>query len=547
MTSWPRSLLVAALALAPLAACDDHPPEFWSTGNSLLPAVALDDKVAIVERNGHTAYVLDPADANLTPVAIPVGKSPVLAVKRNGSNQLLVLGRGQPGSAVTVAVPAELDLIDASTSAMAASFTLAGRFDGLAQSSDGRFVILYHTSSKDDAGDTALYNPNELVLIDLAPPASPTVPKQTQRSIRSLGGVPTGVDFLPFADGSHHLALIEAQNYVTILDLDLPERSEISIPLCPEGKTCNFNPSKILLASSDFASTGIASIFVQATSSKDIFQIALTGADLHASLSMLTVGASPSDMALYGSGVDTRLAVLAPDLRSLVIIDPSTSRTVSVSMSIPANVIVPFLLPSPTSAGVAKPQALLVDRGRGSTSLLFANLDTIETTGSLSLTDYALDSAASNVRPIPEQGTVVIELSGFGKASNTAFSVIDLATRSSSSIGAGADISQFTYETGGPARLWTVSASFGLSYLNLVARPSAARLATGETWLDQAITRIIPLAKPASDGKRYLVALHNDPDRIGNLTVLDAEQPDRAGARTGYGFLFTSYLEREQP
>ena len=40
---------------------------------------------------------------------------------------------------------------------------------------------------------------------------------------------------------------------------------------------------------------------------------------------------------------------------------------------------------------------------------------------------------------------------------------------------------------------------------------------------------------------------HDDPNSIGNLTVLDAENPDRASARTAYGFLFTDYLKREQP
>ena len=39
----------------------------------------------------------------------------------------------------------------------------------------------------------------------------------------------------------------------------------------------------------------------------------------------------------------------------------------------------------------------------------------------------------------------------------------------------------------------------------------------------------------------------DDPDAIGNLTFLDADQPDRATARTAYGFLFSNYLEREQP
>lgn len=544
MTSRPRTLWLASLLLAPLVGCDDSAPAFWSAKNDLLAPVALENTLAYVERNTQTAYLLDPGDANLRPVALPVGKAPVLAVKRNASNQLLVLCRGDQGSASRPAVSAELDVLDGDTRSAAAPLMLGGRFDGLAQSSDGRYVVLFHKAAG-DAGGSALYNPNELVIVDLAPPPPATGPKLTQRTIRSLGGVPVGVDFLPFQDGSHHLALIEAQNYVTLLDLDSEARSEISVPLCPEGKTCTFTPTKVLFDSGNLAGNRTASVFVQTTSSKDIFQITLDGESLRASLSMLTVGSIPSDMALYGTGADTRLAVLAPDARAMVIIDPSTSRTVSVTMSISASVIVPFLLPSPNST-TARPQALLVDQGRSSTSVLFANLDTIETTGSLSLAEYPIGAAASGVRALTQQGTVVIELSPSGRA-GTALTVVDLASRSFSSIGSAGDLGLRRYETSGPGRLWTVDAASGLCYLNLVARPSEARLATGETWLDQSITDILPLSKPSSDGVRYVIALHNDSDAIGNLTVLDAEKPDREHARTGYGFLLDNYLDRGQP
>jgi hypothetical protein len=66
-------------------------------------------------------------------------------------------------------------------------------------------------------------------------------------------------------------------------------------------------------------------------------------------------------------------------------------------------------------------------------------------------------------------------------------------------------------------------------------------------WLDQTITSINALASPGSDGRRYLVLEQVDPNAYGNLTFLDADNPDRATARTAYGFLFTDYLGRNQP
>ena len=55
------------------------------------------------------------------------------------------------------------------------------------------------------------------------------------------------------------------------------------------------------------------------------------------------------------------------------------------------------------------------------------------------------------------------------------------------------------------------------------------------------------LTAPSVDGTRYLVLEMEDPTKVGYLTVLNADQPDRKGARSVYGFLLTDYLERGQP
>ncbi len=88
----------------PHAGCDSSNPSFWQPKNDLLPLVALDDRVAYVERNSHTAYLLDPADAAFKPRLVPVGKAPIAAVKRNSANQMLVLSNGDSGSASIAAI-----------------------------------------------------------------------------------------------------------------------------------------------------------------------------------------------------------------------------------------------------------------------------------------------------------------------------------------------------------------------------------------------------------------------------------------------------------
>jgi hypothetical protein len=545
-----RPLLVLSLLLLPHVGCDSSTPKFWQPRNDLLPMVALDDRVAYVERNSHTAYLLDPADNSFKPQVVTVGKAPIAAVKHNGGNQMLVLSGGDAGSASVAAIPAQLQVVDPNPLAPPIVHLLAGRFDGLAQSADGRFVVLYHSSSTPDASDTGLFNPNEMTIVDFTLPPDPAHPLPT-KSIRSLGGVPTRIEFsppYPFKAGARPLAVVLSQNYVTILDLDHTDRTEISVPLCPQSTGCTYSPDQIVFDPANL------NIYVRAGNARDIFQITLTDLwpdlptdgsnDFHASLSMLSVGANPASMALYGSGSSARLAVLAPGSKSLVIIDPSTSHTLNIATPIPTNVIVPFTVLG--SAGLPKNQAMLIDTSYGSTSVLFADLEQVETEGGLAVIDAPLRAAAGDVWPLVDQGIVVLVL---GRPSAiSAFTVVDLATRRFVDITASSAFGNPYLEARNPSRLWGVAAGTKLSYFNLVARAGQASLAPTSIWLDQNITSIQALDQPSTvGGPRYLVVGQNDPDAIGNLTFLDADQPDRATARTAYGFLFSDYLERAQP
>ena len=558
----PR-FLVLSLLLAPHAGCDSSNPSFWQPKNDLLPMVALDDRVAYVEKNSHTAYLLDPADASFTPRALSVGKAPIAAVKHNGSNQVLVLSQGDSGSASVAPIQPQLQIVDANPNVVPAAYQLAGRFDGLAQSVDGRFVVLYHTSSTQDASDTGLFNPNEMTIVDFTKPLNPKAPLPT-KSIRSLGGVPSRIEFSPPSiaqAGVPPLAVVVSQNYVTILDVETTGRSEISIPLCAQSTGCTYSPDQILFGTVDlldpkspFGPTNpkILNIYVRAVSSKDIFQIALSigteadgTIDLNASLSLLSVGANPTSMVLYVSNDGPRLAVLAPTSKSLVIINPSTSQTLRVAAtSIPANVIVPFTVPN--SDGTQRNEAMLVDTLNGSTSALFADLGLVETSGGLEISDSPLRAAASDVWPLVDQGIAVLVL---GKPTAiSSFTVVEFgATSKFVDITASSGFGNSYLETLAPSRLWGVADATKLSYVNLGTRAGEDTLAPQFVWLDQGITNIQALGTKGVDGIRHLVVSHSDPDSIGNLTFLDADHPARATARTAYGFLLSNYLDRGQP
>lgn len=543
-----RRTLVFLSALTSLAGCSNSSTEFWLQKPDLLPMVALDDRVAFVDRVSATAFVLDPGDPSLVPQRVPVGTAPVSAAKHTGSNRLLVVSGGSRGSAAKAAVAPQLTVLDP-TGAPPASLDLDSRFDGLAQSQEGRYAILYHTSSSQDGNGGTLFNPNDLVVVDFG--ATPTgAPTSTPRSIRSLGGVPSSIRFspeYPFPTlGARRMAVVLSQSYVTLLDLYDLTRSEISIPLCAVTSACSYVVDDVVFDPSNLA------IYVRVDGASDVFAIALseTGSGgYQASLSMLAVGATASDMALYRTGKDARLAVLAPDAKRLVIIEPSTGSSTTVSMAIPANKIVPFTTPStdPTDPR-PRDRGMLVDLVHGSNSVLFADFEQVESAGSIGLAQYSIRGSATDVVSLNAPGMAMLM---FGKSmGNAVLSVVKLGTQSFFDFNSSSALGTPYLDSVGN-RLWSVdspdqgASSSGVHYLDI---GSTSTQAPPTVWLDQTIVGITALAKPnGADQVRYLVLAHPDPNDFGNLTFVDADNPKRATARTAYGFLLSSYLERSQP
>jgi hypothetical protein len=562
-----RRALLLSLLLAPHVGCDDSNPKFWQKPNDLLPLVALDDRVAYVEKNSQTAFLLDPADPSFKPAMVGVCKAPVLAVKRNQANKMIVLCRGDSGSSTVKAVSSQLQVIDAATAA-STTYDLVGRYDGLAQSSTGRFAVLYHTSAQ-ATSDSGLFNPNEMTVVDFDTPSPDSTPPTDitlkPKSIRSLGGSPQRIEFSTlgtFPSGKpRQVAVVLSQNYVTIFDLVHPSEDEISVPLCAQSTNCAFDTKQILFEDTLNTPSKKVNVYVRAGNSSDIFQVAVAEiADpnggppvLHASLSMLSVGATPDAMALYQitkpadltnpEKVVTKLAVLSSTGKRLVIIDPTTSHTLSITTAIPVDAMVPFTV---TTANSTKTEALLVDTLHGNKSVLFADLEQVETTGGLAVTDYPLSAAASEVHAIDKDLVVLMA----GKyAAGTALTVMTLSSRSSTDIAANSQLGSPYFESfdGSPTRMWSAYQNTGLTYLNLTAGTSGASLVTNLVWLDQGISGIQALAGAGLGTPRYVVVSHPDPDNVGNITFLNANAPDRATARTAYGFLYTNYLLRAQP
>jgi hypothetical protein len=553
-----RRFLMVAAALASLPACSDSSTEFWRPRNDLLPMVALDSSLVFVEKNSATAFLLDPADASLVPKLMPVGKKPTYAIKHKGSDRLLVLSAGQRGSASQASVSPQLTIVDPQAETQLDPFPLATSFDILAQSDDGNFAILYH-GPNGSSGDS-LFDPNEMMVADFSANLA-GAPTLGAKSIRSMGGVPARIVFSPVyaKNGIHRLAVVQSQNYLTVFDLLNPAQSEISLPLCLASASCNYSVEDVVFDPSNFK------LYVRAAGAKDIFQVSLAESadgtnDLGASLSMLGVGGQSTDMVLYGTGKDARLAALSPENRRLVIINPDTSNSASVTLAIPASSIVPFTTPSQSStSNKPRNQAMLVDRKQGSGSVLFVDFGSTEAATAGAPGQYAISGSASEVfrissyDPLAATAAPNVAILRFGKSSGSVLSVVALDSRSFFDFSSGSSLDSSYLEirpATASGRLWNVASpddgvpgpSSGIYYRDL---PAGAEAPPPTVWLDQTITGITPMAD--RDGLRYLILGHNDPTGFGNLTILDARNPDRATARTAYGFLFTKYLERGQP
>lgn len=530
--TWLPLLFLAA------AACDTTTA--WAPGNwAVMGPVALEGKVAWVDPSGQTAYLIDPASADLRPTMVKLGKNATLVQKRVGGNELLVVTQGQRDEVGKTAETARLYVVPGDGSTPRA-WDLPSRFDQLAQSNDGRYAVLFFSASSAKGGGETLSDPNQVAVVDLTSAPGVAV---TPTSLRSLGGVPESVAFSkPFLlrasdTEPRTLAVFLSGTYVTLLDLAHPERGEISVDL--KGST-SFNVAQVVFDEAPLTATTHPSIYLRGNSSNDVVVVAFGEAeaasknDFHVSASLLAAGTGPADMVLYDSTAGKRLLVVAPGSQELLVIDPATSRTTSIKMATQANRIIKF-----ADIGTGKQRAMLLALSPlSSTTLTFVDLERIDDVLGQALDRHDMVTSAANVMAYPDQGVVIVQ---HGNQTGSRLSLVDLSSRKVSPLNSqGYDSLTFVPEApltpglSAADRLWVTSNyGFHVSYVTL------ASLATGDVRLDHNVQAVLPVT---ANGKRLLIVNHGGGG--GAITILDANNPSRSTARFVQGFLFTDYLER---
>lgn len=524
--------LIAASSVL-VAACGDLQRSDGASWSTLAP-VALDSRVAFVDRTNARAFLLDPGDAALAVRAVALTPDPVLAARRNGADELVVLSRGERGGPGVPAAPPFLTIVPADATKAVRTVKLGSRFDAMAQSPDGRFVVASFAPGR--APGEVLFNPNEIAIVDLTAAAPVAVP----RTIRSFGGVPTGIAFSPaplrVGGRARSLAVLFSDGYVTLLDLDrAAQASEITIPLTPPEDRRTVRPVQVLFQ--DATKDADATVFVRTDGADDIYALALKpdaapasadANDFHPVLSLLGAGTRPADMALFTtSDGASRLLVVSPGSSDAWVVDAQTSRSTRIPLDAAASRIALFTARGPGDTTERK-RALLLAPGTPSRALGFLDLDQLEALRARNLDSRSMGAPAAQLLLLPVGGrAVVLHPAGAG---GPGISVVDLERRTIAPIVAGVSLSGVVLGPPGTDRLWVPAAGgVDLPFIRL------SSLETGFVTLDAPVAAVLPVGK-------HVVVVH--PSVAGQVTVLDANAPDRSSAHARAGFLLDGLLQR---
>ncbi len=504
------------------AGCGERDPRLDTAFAFLPQQLALADRLLLVDPNGARALLIDvddePLQAATRAVDLPVG--PQFAVKRNGTEEALILCSGRRSNAESDAEPAELAVL--APDGELRRFVLgANPFSNLAQSSDGRFVLLW----KSGQAMRLLDNPNGIAIVDLHRDADDAV---ALRSLRSFGDSPLDVQFSPpmqVLGEERRLALVLSSGNVTLIDLGHLDRAETTVQLSSAGgapvmpREAVFNPEA-------------PEIYVRGASSEDVFVFNLEQRpdpgtdedgvahnDFRPFIDQLGVGGRPDTMALYDAGAGSRLLVLVGGTQAAVV-DPSTSQTAMVTLPAQASAALLFSGVSPRDRQLGQ-RALLYQPN--SAAIAFLDLEELEARGGRNLERLNLPRPLVKLIPmLEEQRALIIHQEG-------GVSLLDLEERTISPITSNMPLADAAFDAAN-GRLWV-----GPPGQSFVAYLDLATGDTPEIRLDANVKAVVPMF-----GSGRVVALHES--TVGYLTVLDADEPSRESARSLRGFLLADVL-----
>ncbi|MEZ4392085.1 MAG: hypothetical protein R3A48_13385 [Polyangiales bacterium] len=524
--------LLAALASA---GCHDRDEAFDTSLNALTPVTTGASMFFVVPASAR-AMVANLAQEGAPLRSVPVGLDPVILQARvDGATprgEALILSRGARGDLGVSPEPGSLTALTAA--GVTRRYALGSPFNALAQTDDGRFAMTYFRPQS--ASGRLLFNPNEVALVDLDAPPSATNP--TLRTVRSFGGVPNDVAFSPpieIGGVPRRFAVVLSDAYVTLLDLDHPARSEVTVRLTLPEDPRAIRPEQVLFDAAE------ATIYLRAAASNDVYVLKLNAVsatdalqnDYRPTINQLAAGRSPADIALIGDAGARRLLVVSPGSRDARVIDARANTITTVPLDAAANRILLFNAAAPGDA-TPRDRALLYATGGGVSAVSFLELTDIDARRAQNVETLNLGRGILSALPLLDRGVVMLGHQTSGGLGQ--LSLLDLARRTAAPIFAEVSLSGAQFDSDRRSLWIAPRGSDRVGFIDLQTfRP-------GELRLDESTELVVPLRGDAA-GRNRVVAVHQGAG--GWISVIDANDPRRETVRSLRGYLLSDLLDRE--
>jgi hypothetical protein len=493
------------------------PYEPTSASAGLAPAYGMTGAVAVVDSSLDRLTVLrSPSPLTLAAQSIPLGKDLATAQTSADRKTLFVLSRGVQPQRNPGDEPAQLLLIDGSTTPkVERSYALSEPMDQLALDPKNEWAVLY-------SGSGVVVNPNELELVHLSVTGSAAIIPKT---LRSFGGKPNRFTFtaplaVPGGDPRRFL-IVERDSDLVLIDLANPT-SDVTVPL-PSTDAGGSATSAQVVYDADSATIGVR---VTGTTSVFLLQLAAPtedGQDFSVVTNLVDVGGLPATIDFVHNTQGLRLVALVGT--SAVLVDPETAITQAAKMPVAftgIRRITDELNPSATAPN--GDVALLY--GPNTTQIAYFNLGGAPGALYRSIEPYDIGVSVRDVIDIPGDDFFDHKIL---ETPSQDFYVLDLTNRQSAPMKTQTGLTLEVAPDGD--RVWAYqSGSVGFATVDFQTLHPISLLA------ERAVTNVFDIA--AASGGRSAVALHlgvGEPPGIG-VTVVDALAPSTATARFYSGF-----------
>jgi hypothetical protein len=410
-------------------------PEGWDREVSPSTAVfGMRNAVALVDAPVDRVVLLEPGEDQALDVRpISVGRGLLNAVPGPKGDKLFVVSEGHRARLgdSEPSQPPVLTIIQPATTPVSQQVSLNFLTDPLSGMAidpiEERWIVLYAGSGPNQA---FVHNPNELVFLDLNEARASGSVSPVKVTLHSFGGRPVRLTFtealsVPGWGTPQRLLIVESDQDLSILRLEDPAHSEVTVPLTSGTDNRRLKPAGIAVDDGDPARNDDARIGVRLENDPSVIMLQLVpeagGIGFRPTPNLTDVGGTPSDIRFVRTDGGIRLAALVPARSKATLVDPNT--TLSTDVPLPAGYQNLSLVSgtSPAHSDVA----LLWNGTRAQDGVAFWELGQTAGQPYRSIETVGVTAAIAEVLDVPANPNLRVLRS----ASTSAFYVLDLGTR----------------------------------------------------------------------------------------------------------------------